>query len=241
MANKNSLQKYRGLFFSIGIVMALFAAWQVLSWKTFVSNSALEDKVRLRDLKPDIIQPPQTKPKPPAPPKEHRPRKDKDLLKTFEISLVDEVLKDLESETDFDPVDPLAEVVDIGEDVLDTANFIPIWQLDRLPIFKGCEALEGAERDACLQQSIRQFVAKEFNPKYIAAFPNQSTDVKIYVSFTIRENGQVGNIEVINHQNMGQLQEAMRVFKSLPEFQPALFRGRPVQTTLKLPIQLRSY
>jgi hypothetical protein len=184
--------------------------------------------------------PPQTRPETPTPPKNKRPKKDKDLLKSFEISLIDEMTSDLtdyeELESTLDEFDPS----EMWETPADTSTFKELWELDRLPVFEGCEHLIGSERDLCLKNGIRQFVAKNYNPRAISQFDNQSVDLKIFVSFTILENGKVGEIKVLNSQSFKQEQEAIRVISKLPKFEPAMFQGRAVKTTLKLPIHLKS-
>ena len=62
---------------------------------------------------------------------------------------------------------------------------------------------------------------------------------KVYVNFVIERNGRVSSITIARGVDKLIDDEAIRVIKKLPTFQPAKQRGKPVRMQYTVPINAR--
>ncbi|MGB0175696.1 MAG: energy transducer TonB, partial [Owenweeksia sp.] len=62
---------------------------------------------------------------------------------------------------------------------------------------------------------------------------------RVYVDFVIERNGSISNVTVVRGVDPLLDDEAVRVIKSLPKFQPAKQRGKPVRMRFTMPFNLR--
>lgn len=78
------------------------------------------------------------------------------------------------------------------------------------------------------------------NLKYPAEAEANDIEGKVYVGFIVEKDGSLSNLQIINGIDSGCNEEAMRVLRSSPPWQPGIFNGNPVRTayTLAIPFQL---
>ena len=81
-----------------------------------------------------------------------------------------------------------------------------------------------------LYQYIRQ------NLKYPKKAIKQGVEGKIIVKFVVDKNGEIIDVEATNDIGGGCAEEAERVIKNSPQWNPARQRGRRVKTTMRIPI-----
>ena len=60
---------------------------------------------------------------------------------------------------------------------------------------------------------------------------------RVYVTFTIEEDGSVSNVRLLRDIGGGCGQEAVRVVKLMPKWKPGRQRGKAVRTQFNLPVQ----
>ena len=59
---------------------------------------------------------------------------------------------------------------------------------------------------------------------------------RVFVSFVVEEDGSIGNVTLLRGIGHGCDEEAMRVVKSMPKWQPGMQRGKAVRVSYILPI-----
>lgn len=88
------------------------------------------------------------------------------------------------------------------------------------------------------QDSLRKFLAKNFNYDKALYKANPPASNKIYVQFTVAEDGTVKNPKILKGINTVLDNEALRVVKMMPKWKPVVQNGKKVSTTMNLPIKL---
>jgi protein TonB len=88
------------------------------------------------------------------------------------------------------------------------------------------------------QAGLNQFIATNFIYPKIAIENNISG--KVYVVFEILASGEVSNIKIAKDipDCFKCSEEAIRVFKSMPKWSPAMKGGKPVSSYFQLPITI---
>lgn len=123
------------------------------------------------------------------------------------------------------------EEVIIEEEVIED---VPFMIIEKAPVFPGCKG-NNKELKRCLEQSIRDYVAKNFNTELAKNLGLSTGTKRIFVMFVIDKNGQI--ISVKSRAPHKRLQiEAERVVRSLPIMKPGEQRGKPVGVKYSLPI-----
>lgn len=77
------------------------------------------------------------------------------------------------------------------------------------------------------------------NVKYPKEAVSNSIAGKVYVNFTVREDGEVRDVKVIRGVHRLLDEEALRVVKSFPNWQPGVNRGKKVSVSYNIPINFR--
>lgn len=121
--------------------------------------------------------------------------------------------------------------VEIEEEVIEDVPFIVI---EQVPIYPGCKGSKTALRK-CLETSIRDHVAKNFNVNLAQDLGLEQGKKRIFVMFVIDRQGGITNIRSRAPHKRLQL-EAERVIKTLPKMKPGEQRGKPVGVKYSLPI-----
>jgi protein TonB len=130
-------------------------------------------------------------------------------------------------------------------------NFVAV---EKLPVFEGCEVykddVQKVQRE-CLQKSIIQFVAKNF--ELPEAAQKQGIGAKIYISFVIEKDGSVSNTEILmgaksayenaereKRKAAAELDKAaINVVEKLKFLEPAMQKGKAVRMSFTLPISAK--
>jgi protein TonB len=208
---KNSevnLERKKGLFFQIGLVIALLVVLGAFEYKTYEKIAYNLGALNLDDLEEEII--PITKqeikpPPPPPPPPE--------IIEIVEddVEIEDEIeIEDTESDED--------EEIEIIEE--DDDEFFMV--VENMPIFPG--------GDLGLMKYIQKHV------KYPAIAKEYNITGKVYVSFIVDKSGSVTNVKIVRGVDKNLDAEAVRVVKSLPKYKPGRQRGKSVRVMFTIPI-----
>lgn len=75
--------------------------------------------------------------------------------------------------------------------------------------------------------------------KYPAIAQEEGIQGKVVLKFVVLENGNVGQVQVVQSLESHCDQEAIRVVKSLPRFSPGKQQGKPVKSWFTLPIRFQ--
>lgn len=74
------------------------------------------------------------------------------------------------------------------------------------------------------------------NLRYPEAAKRQKLEGKVRVEFMIEPDGSLSNVKALNHLGGGLEQEALRVIKSAPKWEPAKYQDQPIRQKMVVPV-----
>ena len=227
-AENVNLENKKTMFLLIGMVVTLMTIWVSFEWRSYERN--LMDLGQLDiDVEDEIIpitqrqkQPPP--PTPPAPPE------------VIQIVENEADIEEVEFEsTEMEESEEIEFVEEVEEETDEIFNFAVV---ENKPVYPGCEkyATED-EKFQCFNASIIKHINKNFK------FPEMARQMgiqgRIYVNFVVEKNGSISNVTIARGVDKLLDDEAIRVIKKLPKFQPAKQRGKPVRMQYTVPINAK--
>lgn len=224
----NKLESKRGLFWQIGLVLALGAIYFALSFKTYGSFEMTFNTTEVvvdENIIPVTVRPAAAAPQPTKPNNELVVAEPEPEPLPFWNDIKFNGNGNFE---DFPLEDPLPMEEDLNE-------VFGIFGVENRPIFPGCEDEPTEEaRFKCFQKSILSYVQSNFKMPRISQ--QMGSGGKTFVTFIIEKDGQVSNVKVIRGVDQFIDAEVKRVVNTLPKFIPAKQTGRPVRTSYVLPV-----
>lgn len=220
-SDKANLEKTKGLFLELGLVIALGICIVAFEWKTYDKEEAeIQVTQVVQEVEEMVIQ--TQRDEPPPPPEEPQQQE------TTEFEIVDDDqelenefnIESFENTTNADVVIPKVEVVEVEEEEEETEIFIVV---EESAMFPGGQA----ELMKYLAQSI----------KYPQQARETGTQGMVYVTFVVEKDGSLTDIKVLRDIGSGCGEEAIRVVKSMPKWSPAKQRGKTVRMQFNLPVK----
>jgi protein TonB len=203
-----SLEKKKGLFFQIGLVVTLIVVLVAFEWKSYEKVDYNLGQLNLDDLEEEIIPITKQEIKPPPPPP---PPPEVIEIVEDEVELEDELeIEDAESDEDI--------AIEIEEESDDEFFMV----VENMPVFPG--------GDLGLMKYIQR------NVKYPPIAKEYNITGKVYVSFIVDKSGSVTNVKIVRGVDKNLDSEALRVVKSLPKYKPGKQRGKAVRVMFTIPI-----
>ena len=97
--------------------------------------------------------------------------------------------------------------------------------VDQMPEFPGGE------------QALMEFIAKSV--VYPEEAKEKNISGRVFVSFVIEKDGSVNEVKVLRGIGGGCDEEAVRVIKSMPKWQPGKMKGKPVRVSYQIPFNFK--
>jgi len=203
-----SLEKKKGLFFQIGLVITLVIVLGAFEWKSYDKVAYNLGQLNLDDIEEEIIPITKQEVKPPPPPP---PPPEVIEIVEDDVEIEDEIeIEDTESDEDVE--------IEIEEE--DDEEFFMV--VENMPEFPGGDL------------GLMKYIQK--NVKYPAIAKEYNITGKVYVSFIVDRSGSVTNVKIVRGVDKNLDAEAMRVVKSLPRYTPGRQRGKAVRVMFTIPI-----
>jgi len=203
------LNRSRGVFLSIGFLISLFIVIVAFEWKTY--EGGLLSLGKLDEFEEQIEIPITEQPPPPPPEK---------VIEIIEIPDEEEIEEEIEVDLDVEFDEDTVIAVEDAPEEEDTDKIFLV--VEKQPEPKG---------------GIRAF------NKYIGThikYPEQARRAgvqgRVYVQFVVDKDGSLTNVKAVKGIGMGCDQEAVRVVKKAPKWNPGKQRGRPVRVKMVIPI-----
>lgn len=217
-SNRADLEKRRLMFTQIGLIVSLALAWMVFETKSYGKQEIRTFDGTTETIPDDLVPVTvQEKPQPIEKPKV-----------VNMITIVDNN-EEIESEIDIDvnveedePIEPTIPIDIIEEEIVEEVPFIIV---ENMPTFPGGE------------KKMLEYVAK--NVKYPQLAKEVGTQGRVFVSFVVEKDGSITNVTILRGIGSGCDEEAMRVVKSMPKWNPGLQCGRAVRVSCNLPINFK--
>ncbi len=218
--SKANLERWRVIFFQIGIVLALSILILAFEWNTTNESVASLGTLEQADMEEELV--PITRPnEPPPPPPPPKPQVVEELLIVDNNKELDEQLKAMNNDIDINeaiPIVPL-EPEDEEEDPVIFAR------AEEMPEFPGGE------------RELIRWIAR--NVKYPAIARENDIQGRVFVRFVVTAQGKVDKVSIIRKVHPLLDNEAMRVVKAMPEWKPGRHRGTPVNVWYTVPISYK--
>jgi protein TonB len=203
-----SIEKKKGLYFQIGLVITLIFVLAAFEWKSYDKVAYNLGQLNLDDLEEEIIPITKQEVKPPPPPP---PPPEVIEIVEDDVEIEDEIeIDDTESDEDVE--------IEIEEE--DDEEFFMV--VENMPEFPGGDL------------GLMKYIQK--NVKYPAIAKEYNITGKVYVSFIVDKKGFVTNVKIVRGVDKNLDAEAMRVVKSLPKYKPGKQRGKSVRVMFTIPI-----
>lgn len=212
------LGKKTGLFFNIGLVVSLLLVITAFEWR-FYDDQSVVDLGEADTKFEDIMDIPPTEQPPPPPPKIQQPE-------VIEVPDDEEIEDKIEFDLDIEATEQT-----VIEEI----------------VFRDAPAEEVAEEIFTIvedqptpvggMQAFYQFVQKEL--KYPAQARRMGIEGRVYVQFVVDRDGSITEVTTIRGIGAGCDEEAVRVLKNAPKWNPGKQRGRAVKVRMILPITFK--
>lgn len=219
LTKQKNLEKKRGLFFEIGLIIALSVVLLAFEWTTVRNHTIDLNQLGKGDIIEEMAAITIHKKKPEMPkPKIIVPIivPDDTELDGEEIEIDAEIKDDTENNTDF-IIDEIEEIVD--EDP------VPLYNVEKWPQFPGGES------------AMMTFLSK--NLKYTAAAREINLEGTVHVFFVIGKDGSIRDIEIRRGVGAGLDEEVVRVISIMPQWTPGIQNGKNVSVIYNLPVKFK--
>jgi len=218
---KANLENTKGVFFEIGLVLALTALLFAFQWKSSTSDTNVFQAPPDEEADEEIIPITQQLLKPPPPP----PPAPK-LTELIEIvddeANVDEDLEILDAEDESENKAPINkdDYGDYGDEQVDADIFDVVEDMPYFPY-----------------GSVTKWISK--NVHYPTLAVENGISGKVFVKFVIERDGSVTAAKIIRGVESTLDKEALRVVSMMPKWKPGKQRGKPVRVAFTLPINFQ--
>ena len=203
-----SLEKKKGLFFQIGLIITLIIVLGAFEWRSYEKVDYNLGQLNIDDLEEEIIPITKQEVKPPPPPP---PPPEVIEIVEDEVEIEEELeIEDTESDEDI--------AIEIEEESDDEFFMV----VENMPEFPGGDL------------GLMKYIQK--NVKYPPIAKEYNITGKVYVSFIVDKSGSVTNAKIVRGVDKNLDAEALRVVKSLPKYKPGKQRGKPVRVMFTIPI-----
>jgi protein TonB len=222
-SDKANLENKKALFIQIGLIVALGVVICAFEHKTY-DKKAEDMKLTqvVQQVDETVIQTKQDEPEP--------PKQEVQQQSTTEFTIVDNnvQLKNEFKIENFEQTDntsgsviiPKVEVATTTEDVSEETTIFQV--VEQQASFPGGIG------------ALNQYLAK--NIQYPQQARQTGTQGKVYVTFVVERDGSITDIKILRDIGSGCGEEAIRVVKSMPRWQPAKQRGKVVRQQFNLPV-----
>jgi len=214
---KANLEVKRTLFVQIGFIVALAAMLVAFEWKTYDIEQIDFKGRQVENVEEDLIEITNQN-KPPPPP---APPPTTTLINIVEDDVVveDDLVIDAEA-NQLTEIPKYVPIVAEEEEVSEVEIFTVV---EESPTFPGGDAA----RIKFLQENI----------KYPQIARESSIQGTVYVTFVVERTGKVTDVRVLRGIGGGCDEEAVRVIKAMPNWNPGKQRGKPVRVQFNMPIK----
>lgn len=213
---KADLESKKRVFLQIGIIIAMVAVWSAFEWKQYerqvVDLGVLEiDFIEEEDI-------PITRPETPPPPPPPEPSMEL-IIVDDDVEIDEEFMIDMEA-TVFTEVSEFAPIIVEEEEVAEDVIFTVV---EDQPGFPGGDEA----RMRFLQENL----------KYPTMAREAGIQGTVFVTFVVERDGSVTDVRVLRGIGGGLDEEAVRVVRMMPKWNPGRQRGQPVRVQFNMPIR----
>lgn len=217
-SKKADLEKKKGIFLQIGLVIVLGIILAAFEWSSRPNMESTLGELADMDLEEEIIpitRQQDVKPPPPPPPPKVA---DVFMIVEDDVEIEDElIIEDAEADQNM-----VIEIIEFEEEE-EVAEEEVFFIVEDMPSFQG----KG-------QEGFRSWIAKNLRYPEIAA--ENGISGKVYVQFAVNSKGEVVDAVVVRGVDPALDKEASRVVMESPKWSPGKQRGKAVKVQFTFPI-----
>jgi protein TonB len=214
---KADLENKKALFFQIGLVLSLGLMLFAFEWKSYDKQVAdLGQRQAQEVLEEVVLQTQQNQPPPPPPPPQQTT-----VLQIVENDKVIENEVNVDAEANQKTVVEEYKPTVVEEKEVEEVEIFTV--VEEAPGFPGGDEA----RIKFLQNNI----------KYPQMARESNIQGTVYVTFVVERDGRVTDVRVLRGIGGGCDEEAIRVIKAMPKWNPGKQRGKPVRVQFNMPIK----
>ena len=223
-AKKNpnvSLEQRKGSYFAVGLLFTLAAIFCMFEYRSYDEQIIESLKgVKINMIEEEVIPVSQITPPPPPPPPQATSQIEivaDEVIIEDELE-IDDMEVDVDTEIDYVIADFSADAPE-EEEVIEEEIFTIVEKMPEFP--GGIEAL---------------FSYLGNTLKYPAMAKDAKIQGKVYVTFVVDRDGSIANVKVLRGIGGGCDEEAIKVVKGMPRWEPGRQRNKAVRVQYNLPI-----
>lgn len=215
---KADLSKKTGMFLNLGLMISVGLVLFAFEYKSY-NDGLLKDLGSIDDDFEELLDIPITEQPPPPPPPVEQP----------EIKEIpDEVEIEEKIEVNFD--------VDVQEETV-----IKEVEISEAPVEEKADEIfdvvENMPTPPGGMQGWNKYLSN--NLKYPTQARRMGIEGTVYVVFVVNTDGSIQDVDILRGIGGGCDEEAMRVVRNAPAWEPGRQRGRPVRVKMRLPIRFK--
>jgi periplasmic protein TonB len=219
-STKADLENKKGVFFLVGLVLALGIMLVGFEWKSKSAKADSLGSTQVQAVEDEIVpitRDPQNQPPPPPPPKVI------EMLNIVNDDIkVDDNL-DINTEADDQTMVDVAPSTITATKVEEEEEEAQVFFIvEDMPEFPGGEL------------ALRKHIAESI--KYPVIAQENGIQGKVYVTFVVDKDGSINNATIARGVDPSLDKEALRVVNALPKWKPGKQRGKPVRVSYTVPI-----
>ncbi len=214
---KADLENKKAIFFQIGLIIALSLSLFAFEWKSYDKTVLVFNDAKSKCILEDL--PPITEMKKPEP-----------KINNQNISILKVVDKITKTETELDPIDNFNE--NKPNDPFFHFKNEPEPEIESDEIFKVVET-----EPSFVNGELARIDFLRKNISYPQLAREAGIQGSVYVTFVIEKNGSVTDVKILRGIGGGCDEEACRVIKAMPRWNPGLQRGKAVRVQFNMPIR----
>lgn len=214
--SKVNLENYRKLFFQFGLMVSLGIILLAFEWPSkdiaitpidyYATNNNFDDEIAEITREPKQLEKPKPKP----------------IVVPTVLTIIDDNTKDINNE--YFPVEDYTENPEPYkiEKPIEEIDDEPVYNSETQPEFPGG------------MKELLNYLKK--NLKYPDSAREVNLQGKVYVRFMVSKTGEIDRISLLRSVAEPLDNEAIRVVKCMPRWQPGENRGKPVNVWFTLPV-----
>lgn len=214
---KADLESKKIVFIQIGLIISLSIVLFAFEWKSYDKREREFEQEIVDDTPEEIVPITEQKVKPPPPP----PPKQVTVINIVEDDV--EIEDDIEIDADVDMDTEIEEFVpmDLDEEEIVEEEIFQV--VESMPGFPGGDV------------ELQRFLNK--NISYPIMARESGIQGRVYVTFVVETDGSITDVRVLRGIGGGCDEEAVRVVKMMPKWNPGKQRGKPVRVQFNLPVR----
>jgi len=220
-SEKADLESKKGIFFQIGLIFSMAVMLVAFEWKSFDSvdyntysnqriNTDVEELVQITEQN--------TPPPPPAPP-----------LPSIVLNIVENTAQINDDITIDAEADESTQVDEYKGPAIVQEEEAEVQEQEIFRVVENAPAFPGGDlaRSRFLQENI----------KYPVMAKESGIQGTVYVTFVVERDGSVTDVKILRGIGGGCDEEAVRVIRNMPRWEPGKQRGKPVRVQFNMPLK----